>query len=402
MTGKLYHTDQYQHTFTSSVIEHLTVDGTPAVILAQTAFYPTSGGQPHDTGTLNDIRVQDVHETDDHQVLHLLEYSIAEDVVEGRIDWGRRFDHMQQHTGQHVLSQACIKICEAETISFHLGEERSTIDVTLPDLSDAHIAEIEGLANRIIYENRPVRAHWVAKNEVHKFPVRKLPTVEENIRIVEIGDFDFSPCGGTHCSHTGELGVIKISKWENYKGGTRIHFVCGWRALRDYQQKTTWLKHLSEQLTASEADAPQLVGKLQEDNKILRKDVAYLSAQLTEYEARSLLSERVEYGAYGVIRKIFDNRSQKELKLLASSILDQASRTIILFGSRMEGKATLLFTRTEDVTVNMNDLMKAACSVIQGRGGGPPHQVQGGGPDAERLDEAFELASQKILKVLKV
>ncbi len=396
MTKKLYHSDQYQRTFTSAVQESLDMQGIPAIRLAQTAFYPTAGGQPHDTGTLNGIRVLDVIETDDHRILHLLESPLDAGEVEGRIEWERRFEHMQQHTGQHLLSQACIKICDAETISFHLGDDSSTIDTTRPDLRTSQIAEIETLVNRIIYENRSVRVHWVSKDDLHRFPVRKLPTVEENIRIIEIGNFDFSPCGGTHCASTGELGIVKISKWENYKGGTRLHFVCGTRALRDYQQKTILLKDLSDHLTAGERDIPQIVGKLFDDNKTLRKNLTQLSEQLCGYEAAALLAERKQQGDAFIVANIFDNRSHNDLKALAAAILAQSSRTIALLGSRTEGKAALIFSRTQDLSVNMNALMKAACAVINGRGGGPPHQAQGGGPDAEKLAEALQQAYDSI------
>jgi alanyl-tRNA synthetase len=396
MTEKLYHADQYQHAFTSSVLERLEIDGTPALRLAQTAFYPTSGGQPHDTGTLNGVRVIDVRETDEHRILHLLEQPVADDIVEGRVDWACRFDHMQQHTGQHLLSQACITLCQAETISFHLGDDSSTIDVTLPDMSSSQITDIELLANRCIYENRPVRIHWATQDDLTKFPVRKLPTVAENIRIVEISDFDFSPCGGTHCAYTGEIGIIKISKWENYKGGTRLHFLCGSRALRDYQQKTSLLKQLSEQLTAGERDLPQLVDKLYEENKSLRKDVSHVSEQLLRYEAATLVAECEKQGEVCVLSKLFENRSQNDLKALAAAVLEQTSQTIVLFGSRLEGKAALVFSRTKDLSVNMNELMKAACAVIGGRGGGPPHQAQGGGPDVENLAEALQAATALI------
>jgi alanyl-tRNA synthetase len=197
MTRKLYYIDQYLTTFSSAVVERIDVKGRPAVILERTAFYPTSGGQPHDTGTLDNTQVIDVIENENHQIIHLLKKPIEKDLVGGCIDWKRRFDHMQQHTGQHLLSQACIKLCGAETLSFHLGEEVSTIDVKLSAIGEHEINAVEELANWIIYENREIIAHFVNKEEAHKFPVRKLPTVEKNIRIIEIKDFDFSPCGGT-------------------------------------------------------------------------------------------------------------------------------------------------------------------------------------------------------------
>jgi alanyl-tRNA synthetase len=399
MNQKLYHKDPYRHTFTSPVLEHLEVDDQYAVLLKHTAFYPTSGGQPYDRGTLNGIPVLEVRETDEHQILHLLEAPLMENMVEGRIDWDRRFDHMQQHTGQHLLSQACLTVCEADTISFHLGKESSTIDVTLPDITPGRIAEIEKLANQIIYENRPVHIHWLSEQELRKFPVRKMPTVKEPIRLVEIHEFDFSPCGGTHCANTGELGSIKVIKWENYKGGARLHFVCGWRALRDYQHKAALLKDLSDNLTAGEADLPQLLTKLQDDNKTLRREVTHVSRQLVHYEAQTLLGKCERRGEISLLTQIFDNRSQSDLKTLAAAVLDQTSQTVVLFGSRIESKAALVFSRTRDLSVNMNDLMKAACTAIGGRGGGSLHQAQGGGPDVEKLDKALEMAGGEVLKM---
>ena len=317
MTKKRYHDDAYQTTFSTNVVEQASVDGAPALILEETLFYPTSGGQPHDTGTLNGIPVLDVQETDDHQIVHLVDAPIDQDVVEGRIDWDRRFDYMQQHTGQHLLSQAFMQTCEADTLSFHLGDKSSTIDISTPDMTADHMAETESLANQIVYENRPVLMHLVTQEELRNFRVRKMPKVEQNIRIIEIQDFDFSPCGGTHCAHTGELGLIKIRKWENYKGGTRVHFLCGNRALQDFQQKTELLRQLTDMLTAGETDLPAIISRLQEEAKQLRKELAQNTAQLLEYEARVLLAERITCGAFLVLTKTFQQRSPKDLKLLS-------------------------------------------------------------------------------------
>ena len=212
MTRKLYLQNPYQRSFSSVVIEATEIDGKPGVILEQTAFYPTSGGQPHDTGTLNGMPVVDVIEDEQHRIIHLLEQPLKAAGVEGQIHWERRFDHIQQHTGQHLLSQALIQVCDAETVSFHLGEESSTIDVDKSGLEPAALASVEQLANTIIYENRNVVAHLVTKDDLDRFPVRKPPTVDEDIRILEIQDFDYSPCGGTHCSKTGEIGIIKITR----------------------------------------------------------------------------------------------------------------------------------------------------------------------------------------------
>ena len=397
MTRKLYHENSYQQTFSSVVVEPTEFDGKPAIILEQTAFYPTSGGQPHDTGTLNNIAVVDVVEDDRHQLIHILKKPLNEFSVEGMINWKRRFDHMQQHTGQHLLSQVFIKMCDAETVSFHLGEESSTIDVNASGLSAETLASVEDFANQVIHENREVLAHVVTKDELHRFPVRKLPTVEENIRIIEIKDFDYSPCGGTHCARTGEIGMIKIRRLENYKGGTRIHFVCGWRALRDYQQKTDVLRQLSEAMSSGEAELPQNLEKLQEEAKTLRREVNYQTQQLLEFEAQALLSEREQVGEFSLLQKMFQDRNPKDLKVLATKILESSPDTVLLFGGTLEGKASLLFQCSENLPLNMGQLMKNACAVISGRGGGRPQQAQGGGTEVEKLEEALQRARDAIL-----
>ncbi|MFX0146112.1 MAG: DHHA1 domain-containing protein [Candidatus Hodarchaeota archaeon] len=358
MTTKLFHEDPYLQAFSSTITEHMQVSGKPAVILDQTAFYPTSGGQPHDTGRLNDVAVVDVIEEESHRIVHLLEEPIDVRNVAGQINWQRRFDHMQQHTGQHILSQAFISTCDAETISFHLGEESSTIDVDKSSLNFDRVTAVEKLANRIIFENRQVRTHFIRPDELHRFTVRKLPSVEENIRIIEVKDFDYSPCGGTHCSYTGEIGILKIRRFENYKGGSRIHFVCGWRALRDYQHKTEILKQLSEIMSSSVSDLPKNLRKIQDDTKYLHLENNNLKKQLLQYEAQALVSEIEKRGHINILKKIFKDRYPKDLKLLASKVLKSKANTVILFGVEEEKKASLLFLCSEALTFDMGDLMK--------------------------------------------
>lgn len=398
MTKKLYYTDPYQRTFSSQVVERIRIEEHPALILEGTAFYPASGGQPHDLGTLNGVQVIDVRENEHHQILHLLEQPIEETTVEGQIDWERRFDHMQQHTGQHLLSQAFIKTCCAETISIHLGEDVSTIDVNHPDLTEEQVRSAEDWANRIIYEDRDVLTHFATQETIHTFPLRKIPVVEDNIRIIEIKDVDFSPCGGTHCTRTGEIGMIKVRKAENYKGGSRVQFVCGARALQDYQHKTILVRHLSEMLTAGEVDILQNITKLQEESKTLRRDLATITQQLVEYEARALLTEREKSGDISVLKKIFEDRQPKELKLLANKVLELSPNTVVLFGGKTAEKVSLIFLRSDDMPGDMNQLMKTACAVIHGRGGGQPHQAQGGGTDPAHLEEALQLAEKALLE----
>jgi alanyl-tRNA synthetase len=392
MTVKLYLEDQYRQNFSSKVIEQTEIDGKPGVVLEQTLFYPTSGGQPHDTGTLNEVPVIDVFEDEGRRVVHLLKEPVEGSAVEGRINWQRRFDHMQQHTGQHLLSQAFIKICHAETLSFHLGDASATLDVNQAGLSSETIAFVEDLASRIIYENREVRCHMVAKSELDRYPVRKPPSVEEDIRIVEIKDFDYSPCGGTHCSRTGEIGIIKIRRSENYKGGSRIHFLCGFRALKDFQNKSAIIKQIGDSLSSGEDDLPQNIQKIQDELKRLRWEHNRLKKQFLNYESRALISACRKLGNINVVEKIFEDRDPQDLKILAQSVLENLPNTVILFGSKAQGKASLLFLRSEELSFDMGQLMQAACVIIRGRGGGRPQQAQGGGSAVDKLEEALGCA----------
>jgi alanyl-tRNA synthetase len=400
MAGKLYLDDAYLKQCFSEVIKRTQIHSKVGVILNQTVFYPTSGGQPHDTGTINGVDVIDVLVDQNQQIVHLLDKPLKSSRVACEINWERRFDHMQQHTGQHILSQALLETKGADTISFHLGEQTSTIDVNQSGLTPAAIFNVERLANRVIFENRDIIGHVVNKSQIHRFPIRKLPTVEDHIRILEIKDFDYSPCGGTHCSKTGEIGILKISRHENYKGGTRLYFVCGFRALQDYQEKSEILTQLSRALSTVEADIPHNITKLKEDLKALTRERDDLNKILLNYEADSLFPEGRKHAGIHLVKKIFNNRHQKEIKLLAKKIVEKSPHTVILFGIKTERDAQLLFQCAEELAFDMVQLMETACSAIDGRGGGRPQLAQGGGPALEKLEEALQTAENMLLKMI--
>jgi alanyl-tRNA synthetase len=332
MTKKLYLEDPYLLSCSSEVIGQTQINGKPGIILNQTVFYPASGGQPHDTGTINNVAVVDVFENENRQIVHLLEKSISAPEVEVTINWERRFDHMQQHTGQHILSQAFLKTWGADTLSFHLGEKSASIDLNQSGLTAETIATVELLANRIIFENRAVIGHMVGQNELKQLPVRGVPSVEENIRILEIKDYDYSPCGGTHCSITGEIGIVKISRYENYKGGMRVHFVCGFRALKNFQEKAEILKNLSNAMSCAESDLPQNITRMKNALKALAGERDDLNKRLLNDEADALFSQGKQHADFRLIKKIFNDRHQKEIKLLAKKIVEKSDNTVILFG----------------------------------------------------------------------
>lgn len=392
MTRKLYHEDPYLQSFSSQVYERLQYQGKPALVLQKSAFYPSSGGQPHDMGTLNDVIVLDVLEDEQYGLVHVLEAEIDDDFVYGQINWERRFDHMQQHSGQHLLSQVFLRLCEAETLSFHLGEESSTLDIDFPELDPEAVSFVETISNQVIYENRSIITHVLNLEELGQFPLRTMPEREGPIRLVEIAQFDYSPCCGTHCSRTGEIGVIKISKYENWKGGTRLHFLCGRRAIRDYQHKSEILKRLGETLSAGERDIFPLVKKLQDDGKALRRECKELSEKVLDDEAEDLVAEREQNGSLYVLKKVFEERPVQELKQIADKVLELSPDTVILFGGKFDGKASLVFCCSEGLGLHMGELMRPACELLDGRGGGQAHQAQGGGAAVEKLEDALNAA----------
>ena len=278
MTERLYYADAYLRSFEARVVDRLEVNGQPAIILDRTAFYPEGGGQPSDRGMLNRVAVVDVQtrETDD-EVLHILSAPLPEETVTGAVDAARRFDLMQQHTGQHILSQAFIHTANAETVSFHLNpdpdEGALTIDLNKAALTSAEVDRAEDFANSIVYENRPVVARFVNDEELQSLPLRKPPKVDKAIRIVEIQGFDWSACGGTHVSRTGEVGLIKIVKAEKRGTETRIEFRCGRRALIDYRRKHQLISQAASDLTIGFWELDQAIGRLQAEAKAARKQL---------------------------------------------------------------------------------------------------------------------------------
>ncbi|MBD0324785.1 MAG: hypothetical protein ICV68_00040 [Pyrinomonadaceae bacterium] len=402
-TERLYYHDSHLTEFearVTSVAEHADIGGTTraAVTLDRTAFYPTGGGQPSDTGLLNETRVLECVDKDEH-VLHLIEGPRLEvgAKVSGRVDWPRRLDHLQQHTGQHILSQAFVQLFNAETRSFRMSEKTAEIDVALDNASDERIEQAVELANSIIWEDRRVQVRQVTKDEAAQLPLRKDSARDGELRIIEIEGFDLSPCGGTHATRTGEVGIICVRSWERAKGLVRIEFVAGGRALRDYNQANRTARQVAALFSAGRDEATASVARLLEENKQLLRHVRALEEVAARVEAEDLLKEAREVaGGAKLVSHIFDGRTADSLKKIALSVIAHP-RTIALLGSREQETARLVFARSADAPGDMNALMREACQMLDGRGGGKPDMAQGGGRDASRLTEALEAAAQSIV-----
>lgn len=381
MTERLYYTDSYTTTFTAQVTERLHIADHPAVILDQTYFYPTSGGQPNDTGTLNGIPVLDVAvREEDAAILHILAAELSDNSLSGLVDWARRFDHMQHHTGQHILTQAFVQIADAKTVGFHLSMDSVTIDLDASSLSDEQIDAAEDLANQIIWENRPVTARLRDMDDQEGVRIRRLPKhlLTDGLRVIDINGFDVTACGGTHVAHTGEIGIIKVLKLEKRGGKIRVEFHCGKRALLDLREKNRVAQRLAADLDCRIPEAPAMLTRLRDDYRAQTAALKAASNQLIDYEAAELLANTpLRADGIKIITAAFDGRDAGELKLLAGRLVAQPS-VIALLGTAGE-KSMLFFARSENLSQDMGALLKNTLTGLGGRGGGQPHFAQGGG-----------------------
>jgi alanyl-tRNA synthetase len=398
-TERLYYNDSHLVEFEASVIAVSERAGGVAVTLDRTAFYPTGGGQPSDTGSLGGATVVECVDEGDLGVLHLLQGVPPEmgASVMGRVDWPRRLDHIQQHTGQHILSQAFVSLFGAETLGFRMMEQASEIDVALPAPTDERVELAVSLANRIVWEDRPVQVRMVTPEEAVSLPIRKESTREGELRLIEIDGFDLTPCGGTHACRTGEVGIIAVRTWERARGMTRIEFIAGGRALADYRRANASARRVAAMFSAGRDDAPALVARSIEENKHLWRRVRAMEEVTARVEAEDLIKDaKPGRGGVAIVARVFDERDAESLKKLAQQIVAHR-RTVALLGSRgNDSTARLVFARSGDASHDMNALMRKACTVVEGHGGGRPDLAQGGGHNTERVVEAIEGARREL------
>jgi alanyl-tRNA synthetase len=379
MKNKLFYQDAYIKSFTAHVVtKGKDENGKDFIVLDQTAFYPTGGGQPHDVGTIENHAVLNVEEVDG-EVRHYLETVLdAENAaVSGIIDWDRRFDHMQQHAGQHILSAAFEQLLGYKTIGFHLGSELLTIDLDTDNLLETEVEKVEELANRIIIENRSIETKWVTEEDLANYDLRKETKVKEDIRLVIIPDFDYNGCGGTHPKSTGEVQAIKILDWEKQKKKIRVQFVCGNRVIKQLNQKNKVLLELTKLLNAPEIDMQQAVIRLLENVKTKEKELEETLEALLLQEAKSLLGKNKK--EKNIVGEVFHNRSVQELQKLARFIVTEEEATIVLFVSQNDNRLQLVCARGSEETVSMKKLIGNALTIINGKGGGSDSFAQGGG-----------------------
>lgn len=393
MTERLYYADSYTLEFDARVIERTTYQNHPAVILDRSYFYPESGGQLFDTGTLNGVRVIDVQiRTFDQAVLHVLDAPITEDAVHGNIDAARRRDLTQHHSAQHILSAALEKAAHAATVSVHMTLDNMTIDINRALLTDSELNVVEALANEVVLSDRPVRCWFPDPADIPGLGLRKLPDVVGKLRVVDIADgFDVTACGGTHVARTGEIGLIKITRQEKFKGGARVEFKAAARALTDYAHKQAILTRLSAESSTSLADLPELLLKLRDENKGLRAELKAFRDLALDAEAAQLIAQAVRIGDVLLTICAFDGRSADDLRALVTRIIAGEGRVALVGGAG--DKSQLVFGRSEDLSLDMAAALKAALPRVNSdRGGGRPNLAQGGGSPAslEQVKSALE------------
>jgi len=386
VTQRLYYTNSYLTEFDATILRIESRDGRRAVVLDRTAFYPTSGGQPSDTGRLGTARVVDVLDSDGGEIIHVIEGELAGGIVgegeptprivHGAIDWHRRFEHMQQHTGQHVLSAAFDRVVGARTESFHLGATSSTIDLNRP-LSSAEIERAENEANRIVWEDHPVDVRFASAEEAAALPLRKESLRTGTLRLIEVPGFDISACGGTHVARTGAIGTIAVSSSERFRGGTRVEFVCGVRTLRAYRLLRDTVAASVRLVSVLPFELPAGIERLQSETKDVKRQIKDLQSRLSGFEGAALADTARLYGSVRAVVAAIEGSDQAGLKALAAAIVARNGHVAALFSA--PGPSAAVIARAADSPVDCAAVLRGLIERFGGKGGGRADLAQGGG-----------------------
>ncbi|MFO1446455.1 alanyl-tRNA editing protein [Bacillus sp. Bva_UNVM-123] len=400
---KLYYKDPYITSFVTNLLkQEQDEEGRWYAVLEKTAFYPTGGGQPHDTGTIHHTEVHQMEVIDveeiDGEIRHYLKEKIRDVTkeVSGQIDWNRRFDHMQQHAGQHILTAAFVELFDIATVSFHLGKETLTIDLDIEELTEEQAQAAEDLANQIILENRPIQTKWVSQDELSQYSLRKQLSVTDNIRLVIIPEFDYNGCGGTHPRSTDEVGTIAILGWEKQRKNTRVQFICGNRVRSQFHEKHKIVKELTGLLNAPEQKIISTAKRLLENGKTLEKNIEELQGMLIEYEAKALLANALQSEKGIIVSNVFQNRSIQEIQKLARTITTLSNESLVFFINEADEKLQFVCAKGSMPSLSMKSISANILPLINGKGGGNDLFAQGGG---EAILTGEQLLSHMLKKI---
>jgi alanyl-tRNA synthetase len=411
MTDRLYYHDSFLHEFEGEVIDVVPaaeINARHGVYLDRTAFYPTSGGQVHDTGWLSPVagdsqpsklRVTEVAETEDGRVVHYIEADKPPERgtrIRGLIDAARRRDHMQQHSGQHVLSAAFVRLFNIPTVSFHMGEHSCSIDLDTPTLNGGQAEEAEALSNQIVQENRPVEIKFVTQEAAQDLGLRKAPRVDKDeLRLIDIRDFDLSACGGTHVHNTGQIGSILLRKAERARQGWRVEFVCGQRAVATARRDYITLTEAAALFSGHIWDVPQQVRKSLEEVRASQKTSEHLLEEVAEMQAARLLAETLSANGWKLVVRVYCDRDLAFIRLLAQKLTRLESNVVALLAASSE-PVSLVFAQSKGLPFDMGALLKETVAKLGGRGGGSKDMAQGGAPNPDGLDAALAEEAAKL------
>jgi len=417
VSDRLYYDDAFLRNFSARVTDIREASRTGGVSLWQialdrTAFYPTSGGQPSDTGTLTatsrtgavlEVPIESVEEDDAGHVWHFTRKPLtAGTEVHGSVDWPRRLDHIQQHSGQHLLSAVFARELEALTVSFHLGEAISTIDLTSGPIVHHSLERVEHIANEIIAEDRPVTIRTVPRDEAGKLlaagTLRKLPERDGDIRLIDIADYDLNACGGTHVRSTGQIGSLLIRGTERISRGFRVEFVCGLRAVLAARHDFTLLGRAASTLSIGRDDLPAAIERLQAETKSSTKERQKLREELASYHATRLAVEEMIVDNLRLVRRTFTDRDRDYVRLLASRVCLPVPRTVVVLVAAETDPARVFVACSHDIDLNCGDFLRASLATHGLRGGGSADLAQGDLPRSQVEEVAGDIANN--LRVL--
>ena len=397
MTTRLYYHDTFLYDFDAEVREVLD-NPRPALVLDRTAFYPTSGGQVFDTGTITigetKVKVTEVADGEDGRIVHYFEAERDFDKaalqpgtrVHGQIDATRRRDHMQQHSGQHVLSAAFIRLYDMPTVSFHMADDYCSIDLDTPALTKEQIESAERLANEIILENRAVDIRFVTRDQAGKLGLRKLPPTErDELRLIDIHDFDLTACGGTHVSQTGQIASVLLRKVEKVRQGWRVEFVAGQRAVATARRDFTTLTEAAALFSAHIYDVPQQARKSLDEIRSLRKQREQSQEELAAAQAAALLAETAETNGRKLVVRTLSDGDLNFIKLLAQKVTRLSTHAVAILATTSP-QPSVVFAQSAGQPFDMGALMKETMAKLGGRGGGSKDLAQGGIPSADGID----------------
>lgn len=388
MTKKLYYESAYIREWETRIMRKLEREDGTYLIMEETAFYPHGGGQPCDLGWIDKIPILDVVQ-EEGEILHKVEHLPEKEEVSCRLDWDRRFDHMQHHSGQHLLSAMCLEVCQAETLSFHLGQDYATIDIARSDLSQAQLIMLELEVNDQVYLNRKVTNYFVSREQAAALPLVKQPKVTDDIRIVEIEGIEYNACGGTHVSATGEIGMIKLLRAEKQKGHLRIYFKCGYRALNEFNAGMEILSSLSTRFNTSKEEVLDRFAKWDHEQKLLQAELNAVKAENDAYLAGKLLADRQG----SLIQHVFADKPLKDMQNLAVKLTEEAD-VIVLFLSNADHKIVLAQGGKSGLACGA--FFKQYLADYRGKGGGSDKLAQAGFATGEDAMAFYHFAAQSL------